>query len=272
MVILASGLAVVGFVDDHRHIAARWRLMAHGSAASAAIALLHGLPPVMLPFASATVDLGGFGYLLGALFLVWSLNLFNFMDGIDGIAASEATFVSAALAGLLWQNDVNLAFYALSLAVVCVGFLVWNCPPAKIFMGDVGSSFIGFLLGVLILLGSHRDWVIGIVGLILFAVFVVDATLTLLRRLLRGQKCYQAHCTHAYQHVAKRYQTHGHARVVIGVWLINLVYLLPLATIAFKVPSYAWCCLIIAYAPLFGLAYRCNAGIPVATPVATLET
>ena len=260
--LVAIGLIVagVGFWDDHRHVPARWRLLAHFCAALLVMLCLQGLPTVPLPFAFGELDLGWSGYLLGLLFLVWVLNLFNFMDGADGIAASEALFVSAGLAGFMWGINVNLALLALSLAVVCLGFLVWNWPPAKIFMGDVGSSFIGFMLGVLILLFSHTNSLFGIMGLILFAVFVVDASVTLFRRVLTGHKCYEAHCDHAYQRLVRRYQPNGHFRVVTGMTLINIGYLLPLATIAFKVPNYAWMCLMLAYIPLIVLAYLFKAG------------
>lgn len=257
---VALGVAGIGFWDDHRHIAAHWRLLAHVAAALCAMLLLHGLPLLPLPLGFGIIDFGWFGYLLGLLFLVWSLNLFNFMDGIDGIAASEAIFVAAGLAWFMRDINLNLTLLALCLAVMCLGFLVWNWPPAKIFMGDVGSGFIGFMLGVLIVLFSHTNSVFGYVGLILFAVFVVDASFTLLRRIFTGQKFYEAHCSHAYQLLTKRCQSNGHFRVLLGVILVNLGYLLPLAAIAFKEPEYAWVCLLMAYTPLIFIAYRLKAG------------
>jgi Fuc2NAc and GlcNAc transferase len=257
---IALGVAAIGLWDDHRHIPARWRLLVHVFAATLALLCLQGLPGLPLPFALGSIDLGWMGYALGLLFLTWVLNLFNFMDGIDGIAAAEAIFVAAGLAWFMRDINGDLTLLALSLAIVCLGFLVWNWPPARIFMGDVGSSFIGFMLGVLILLFSHTHSVFGFIGLILFAVFVTDASVTLLQRLLSGQKWYEAHCSHAYQLLAKRYGPVGHLRVDIGIILINLGYLLPLATIAFNAPDYAWVCLLLAYAPLIFLAYVLKAG------------
>lgn len=258
---LGLGVAVIGFLDDHQPIAARWRFMVHVLASALAILLLDGLPKIPLPWIGQ-FDLAWLGYTLGGLFLVWSINLFNFMDGIDGIATTEAIFVAAALAGFMWGIDPHLSLLVLCFAVICAGFLVWNWPPAKIFMGDVGSGFIGFMLGVLIVLCSHIQSIFGFIGLILFAVFVVDASVTLLWRFLSGQRWYEAHCSHAYQLVAKQYTRHGHLRVVIGVMVINLGYLLPLAWLAFNQPDYAWIWLMIAYIPLIGLALRLKAGHP----------
>ncbi|NOT86291.1 MAG: glycosyltransferase family 4 protein [Methylococcaceae bacterium] len=260
LVSVSLGVAVIGFWDDHRHIAARWRLFGYGIAALWAILLLQGLPKLPLPLGLGTLYFGWSGYALGLLFLAWTLNLFNFMDGTDGIAAAEAIFVATGLAWFMQDINANLALLALCLAVVCLGFLVWNWPPAKIFMGDVGSSFIGFMLGVLIVLFSHTHIVFAYIGLILFAVFIVDASFTLLRRIVSGQKYYEAHCSHAYQLLAKRHQPKGHLRVLLGVILVNLGYLFPLAALAFKLPDYAWACLLSAYLPLIYMAHTLKAG------------
>lgn len=249
LTLIGLGIALLGFLDDHGHVPVRWRMLTHLSASALA---LYFLPP--LPF---LMSFGWVGYVLGVLFLTWSLNLFNFMDGIDGIAGSEALFVATALAGFAWESDPTNAKYALCLAVVIAGFLLWNWPPAKIFMGDVGSGFIGFMLGVLILNLSQSNLVFVVTGLILFALFVVDASFTLIWRLLSGQKFYQAHCSHAYQHAAKRY---GHLKVVLLVWIVNLCYLLPLAILAFNNPAYVWGVMFCAYLPLIGLAYFFKAG------------
>ena len=256
-------VAVIGFCDDHGEVAARWRFLTHLLAALIALELLNGFPAILLPAPLDTL-LGRFsfnpgllGYPLGTLCLVWSLNLFNFMDGTDGIAASEALFVSLALAGYLFFIDQNLCAVTLSLAAACAGFLLWNWPKAKIFMGDVGSGFIGLLLGLLILLASEQAAVLLYCGLILFGVFVVDASYTLVFRLVSGQKWYAAHCSHTYQHAAKRY---GHLRVLLATWAINLGWLLPVSLWIFQHPSHALAGIGLAYLPLTYLAYRFKAG------------
>ena len=256
-------VAFIGFCDDHAHVAARWRLLTHIFAAGLALYFLNDLPQLLLPqpfnilIGHAYLNLGWFGFLIGVLLLVWSLNLFNFMDGTDGIAASEAVFVSAALAGYLYFIDLTLFSVTSSLAAACLGFLLWNWPKAKIFMGDVGSGFLGLLLGILILMAAQQAAVLLYCGLILYGIFIVDASYTLLVRLFSGQKWYDAHCSHTYQQAAKRY---GHLRVLLVCWAINLCWLAPISLLVFLNPGYAlWGCLF-AYLPLIALAYFFKAG------------
>jgi Fuc2NAc and GlcNAc transferase len=254
--LLGMLISAIGFWDDHQHIAARWRFLVHFLVAMLALFFLPGFPEFYL--ASFKIDLGVAGYFCAAIFLVWTLNLFNFMDGIDGIAASEAVFVSAALAGFVYTSNPDLAWIGLTLASSCLGFLIWNWPAAKIFMGDVGSGFLGFILGLLILFSAHHEPVLIYTGLILFAVFIVDATYTLLCRYVNGAKWYQAHCSHAYQNLARHY---CHLSVLLTVWAINLFWLLPMAYLAYHFFDYAWAILVLAYLPLIGVAFRFEAGI-----------
>ncbi|MBD9359851.1 MraY family glycosyltransferase [Methylomonas fluvii] len=256
-------VAVIGFCDDHGEVAARWRFLTHLLAAIIALELMSNLPVLLIPapfdalFGRLSINPGWLGYPLGALFLVWVLNLFNFMDGTDGIAASEALFVSSALAGYLFFIDQSLCAVALSLAAACGGFLLWNWPKAKIFMGDVGSGFIGLLLGLLILLAAQQVAVLLYCGLILFGAFIVDASYTLAVRMFSGQKWYAAHCSHTYQRAAKRY---GHLPVLLATWAINCGWLLPISLWIFKHPSHALAGIALAYLPLIYLAYRFKAG------------
>ncbi|OYT94363.1 MAG: glycosyl transferase [Pseudomonas sp. PGPPP3] len=150
------------------------------------------------------------------------------MDGIDGIAGVEAVTVCLGGALLYWLlGQGSLALLPLLLAAASAGFLYWNFPPAKIFMGDAGSGFLGLVLGILSLQAAWAAPQLLWCWLILLAVFVVDATFTLLRRLIRGDKVYEAHCSHAYQYASRR---HGrHLPVTVAVLAINLIWLLPLA-------------------------------------------
>jgi len=138
-----------------------------------------------------------------------------------------------------------------------LGFLLLNWPPAKIFMGDVGSGFLGFVLGLLILIYNQDTAIFLVVGLMLFSVFITDATYTLLTRVLTGEKWYQAHCTHAFQHTAKRY---GHLRVLLAMWAINLFWVLPVTIVVFVKPEYGLLGMIAVYMPLIFLVYKFNAG------------
>ncbi|MGK2915936.1 MAG: MraY family glycosyltransferase [Porticoccaceae bacterium] len=243
----ASVVAAIGFLDDHDPVPVRWRLAVQVAAALWALGWLGGLPPLVA--AGATVDLGWLGHVLAAVYLVWLLNLYNFMDGIDGIAGVEAVAVglSAALLSLWVPAAAGEALVPASLAMAALGFLYWNFPPARIFMGDVGSGFIGLVFGILSLhaatIAPHLLWA----WLILLGVFVVDATWALIRRLLAGEKIFQAHRSHGYQVAARRW---GHRRVTVAVAVIDGCWLLPLAALVALDRLEGVIAVVIAYAPL----------------------
>jgi len=252
-------VALVGFVDDHGHIAARWRLLVHFAAAAWGLFWLGGMPPIAL-FGQVLVP-GWLSLGLGLLGLVWLLNLYNFMDGIDGIAGVEAVTVCA---GALVIERVAApggdgGLVAALLGISVLGFLFWNFPRARIFMGDAGSGFIGLLLGLNAIrsgwAGAELLWC----WLILLGVFIVDATVTLIRRGVRGETIYEAHRSHAYQFAARHYG--AHQPVTLGVGLLNLLWLFPLSLLV----ALGWLDgavgLLIAYAPLLWLAWRFKAGV-----------
>lgn len=234
-----GGLAVatVGFLDDRRPLPARLRFAVHVAAALWCLGWLGGLPLLLL--GSRSVDLGWAGYLLGVPAIVWVLNLFNFMDGIDGIAGAEAVFVvgAGAVFAALLLPDSGTAHLAGVTCAACAGFLLWNWPPAKIFMGDVGSGYLGYAIAALALAAGHEAPVSLWIWLILGGGFFVDATVTLIRRSLRGDKVYQAHRSHAYQWLARRWQ--AHCPVTLALVAINLGWLLPCAWLAFRQPDWA---------------------------------
>ena len=191
-------VAIAGHLDDRQKISgATVRLVLH---AISAIILIVGVGiPSKLTLFDQTVNSGIVGSILGVLYLVWLLNLFNFMDGTDGIAASEAIFVCTAGAFLSYYvlSDANHSAAAIILAASTFGFMLYNWSPAKIFMGDVGSGYLGVLIGGLSLSAANQDPDLLWVWIILLAVFVSDATVTLIRRLLRKQKPHVAHRSHA---------------------------------------------------------------------------
>jgi Fuc2NAc and GlcNAc transferase len=256
-------VALVGFLDDRGHIAARWRLLAHFAAAAWALAWLGGAPPLLV--FGVSFDLGWLGVLLAAVYLVWLLNLYNFMDGIDGIASVEAIAVGVGGA-LLYAltGHPGLAMAPLALAAAAGGFLLWNFPPARIFMGDAGSGFLGIVLGVLSLQAAWQAPQLLWSWAILLGVFVVDATLTLLRRLLRGEKVYEAHRSHAYQHASRRYGRH--LPVTLAVAAIDLFWLLPIALWVGAGGLDGLLGVTIAYVPLLALAVKFRAGMPESGP------
>ena len=159
MILIGCGalVAITGFLDDRQLLSyARSRLAIHFVAAAIAVSALGGLPT--LPVFGTDVSLGLFGGILAAVYLVWLLNLFNFMDGIDGISGAEVVSVCGAAAFLIHRttHDYNIASLPLALAAATLGFLVFNWPPAKIFMGDVGSGFVGFIIGVFSLIAADK--------------------------------------------------------------------------------------------------------------------
>ena len=256
--LLGSGflVAVVGFWDDQGHIAARWRLLSHFVAVSWVVFWLGGIPEFQL--LGFNINTGWAGIVAVVFLLVWLLNLFNFMDGIDGIAASETIFVACAGAYFSWLNgSENLIYIALILAAATMGFLILNWSPAKIFMGDVGSGFLGLMLGI-IAYASVLQGVSIWIWLILLAVFLVDSGVTLLRRILNGKKWYEAHCSHAYQHAAREW---GHKRVTISAIIINLFWLFPLAVLSYFKPDLGLWITLLAFTPLIIIALKFKAGI-----------
>ncbi|WP_339444600.1 glycosyltransferase family 4 protein [Pseudomonas hunanensis] len=250
-------IAIIGFMDDHGHIPARWRLVGHFIAAFWMLGWLGGLPPLTL--FGWEVDLGWFGGVLAAVYLVWLLNLYNFMDGIDGIASIEAITVCLGAASL--YSLAGLASHAvlpMLLAAAVAGFLFWNFPPAKIFMGDAGSGFLGIVLGGLSLRAAWVAPELLWCWLILLGVFIVDATYTLVRRLLRGDKVYEAHRSHAYQFASRKFGRH--LPVTLAVAVLNLCWLLPIAFCVAQLGLDGAVGVVLAYIPLVLLAVRFRAG------------
>lgn len=257
--LIGSGfcIALVGFLDDHGHIAARWRLVAHFCSAAWLLYWLGGLPP--LDIFSFTLASGIFSFVIGVFYVVWLLNLYNFMDGIDGLASAQA--ISVTIGGVLLYflvNEPQFALLPVTLACAVAGFLVWNFPPAKIFMGDAGSGFLGVILAGLSIQAGWVQPQLFFSWLILLGVFIVDATLTLLMRLIRGQKVYEAHRSHAYQHAAIRYRSHFIVTMVVLV--INIVWLLPMAYLVAMQTVTGAAGMLIAYIPLLLLAIWFRAG------------
>ncbi len=252
-----GGVALLGFLDDHGHIAARWRLIGHFIAASWVLYWVAGFPTLVI-FGLA-VDFGIFAYAIAALYLVWMLNLYNFMDGIDGIASIQAITACFGAAFLYYISGFEqLMWTPLLLACSVIGFLYWNFPPARIFMGDAGSGFLGIMLASLSLQASAAAPLFIWVWLILLGVFIVDATFTLSRRLLRGEKVYEAHRSHAYQFASRHFG--NHITVSLAVAAIIVFWLLPIASLVVVSGLDGAVALLIAYAPLIFLAIKFNAG------------
>jgi Fuc2NAc and GlcNAc transferase len=249
-------VALIGFIDDRKSQPAILRFAVHIVAATIVVILLM---KGYLRAGAAELWVGGF---LAIAALTWVANLFNFMDGIDGIAASEAAFIMAAAAMLHWYfgGDLGITCAMLNLAAAALGFLLWNWPPAKIFMGDVGSGFLGFVIGSFAIYTSLVGSVPLSVWVILSAAFVTDATATLILRILRGDRWTEAHRMHAYQHLAIRWKSHS--AVTLTITIINLLWLFPCALLELQVPRLEPLWLSLAVLPLLGAALISGAGRP----------
>jgi Fuc2NAc and GlcNAc transferase len=257
--LLGAGLAVaaVGFADDVHELPVHWRLCVHLAAAVWAWALVGR----DVEWAALTGGLlpSWLGPVVVVLGLVWLLNLFNFMDGIDGIAAVQT--VCACVGGALLAACAGVAdgwVVPLVLAAAVGGFLVWNWPPARIFLGDVGSGFLGLTVGLMALDAARSQPKLLWGWAVLLAVFVSDASMTLLRRALRGERVYVAHRNHAYQRLARRWGDHRPVTVLVGV--IDLLWLLPLALATVRWPAAAAALTVLAYAPLVAGVWCLGAG------------
>ena len=210
----AFGLALVSFADDLRSLPISVRLAAHFTAAAVALAMV---APIGGDAAALT--------LVTVLAIAWMTNLYNFMDGADGLAGGMALIGFAAYAAAASQaGDVALALGSASVASAAAAFLAYNFPPARLFMGDAGSIPLGFLAGILgacgVFTGAWRPWF----PLAVFSPFIVDATVTIVRRLVRGERVWIAHRGHYYQ------------RLVLGGWSLRrlafVAYALMMATSA----------------------------------------
>lgn len=193
------GLGLISYVEDRREIPRRYRLLAQLGAAG--MLLAGGLEIQHLEFAGAGLALAPWlAASLTLLYCVWMTNLYNFMDGMDGLAAGMALFGFATLAWLGGRaGDLDFALICALVATASGGFLIWNFPPARIFMGDTGSTGLGFLAAALSLWGNQAGLFPLWVALLVFSPFILDATLTLLLRLLRGERIWSAHRDHCYQ-------------------------------------------------------------------------
>jgi UDP-N-acetylmuramyl pentapeptide phosphotransferase/UDP-N-acetylglucosamine-1-phosphate transferase len=214
----ASLLAAVSWVDDLRGLSPGIRLLAHVIAVTIGILMLPEAHNWLEAWLGPTLYFVG----LGALW-IWWINLFNFMDGIDGLAASEAAAVGGGLllfATIGVGEDPAAALCAAGLFGAAIGFLWWNWSPARIFLGDVGSVPLGYLSGFLLLgMAARGHWRI---AAILPLYFLADATITLLRRLLRGERIWQPHRQHFYQKAVRDGLDHGAVvkRVIVADLLL----------------------------------------------------
>ncbi len=249
-------LMIISALDDHRGITAKWRVLVHLWVAAS-------LPA--LDFAPGNLDLPGFTLALPigiaipltVIFTIWMINLYNFMDGMDGFAGGMAVTGFAALAWL-GRTDSGFAAFCLTVAAASAGFLVHNFPPAKIFLGDTGSTTLGFLAAVCSLWGSQAGLFPFWTALLIFSPFSVDATVTLLRRLWRGERVWEAHRSHYYQRLVLL--GWGHRRTVLAEYALMLTCA-GSALLAVQLPPGAQATLAGLWIAIYGLLMMAVSGL-----------
>ena len=266
----AAVLAAVGLRDDIKHLPARVRFGVHVVVCVGLLVALGDMPALALRVGLEFQVMGWILFGLSLLAGVWWINLFNFMDGIDGIAGTEAVFMllaGAVLAAWSQPEAMSSPAWLLMLFVVAatVGFLLLNWPPAKIFMGDVGSTWLAFMVFALALLSVQSGWLSYATWVVLAAAFVTDATVTLITRMLRGERWCEAHHSHAYQRLSRRWQGDrkaGHRSVTLLVAAVNGLWLAPWAWACVQWPAGSVAFVVAAYLPLVLTALWLGAGRP----------
>ena len=261
-VLLAVGacLALLGLWDDMRPVSPAIRLTLQLLVAGCGTLLLSALPPL------SARALPPVFLVAGILLCVLWINLYNFMDGIDGLAGSEGVFLLLAPLALgLMRTPAALdnpyPWWVVAIAVATLAFLLFNWQPARIFMGDAGSIFLGWAIAASAAAELLAGWISPWQAAILPACFLTDSLVTLARRAVRGEAIWQAHRRHAYQHLSRRLGSHR--RVVLGVIAIDLLWLLPLAVVTSLLPEAAAPGLtVLAYAPLVAVTLLAGAGRP----------
>jgi len=191
-------------------------------------------------------------FLVASFLLVWLINAYNFIDGIDGMAISAAILIISTLVLTIYivddsRNSIELMLILLVLLASCIGFLFFNWPTASIFMGDSGSIFLGYCFGALIVYSTINDKISFFTWLIVFGYYLSDTTITTLIRIIIVKKWYGTHRSHAYQNLARVLK--NHSIVTNGVIIYHLLWLLPLAISSVLMPEFKFLAVLLAFLP-----------------------
>ena len=243
---------LLGFIDDLFNVGAIKKLFFHTILSAWSIYWLELGIFLDINWIPHSISIG-----LSILFLVWVINAYNFIDGIDGLAISGATFISGGLIliMIITNNSSDLTIIYFSLLACALAFIIFNWPPAKIFMGDSGSIFLGYIIGTLFLLTIKRGDVTVWTWLVIFGYFFADTTVTQLMRILLVKKWYKAHRSHAYQNLARI--TGSHLKITSAIIFYHFVWLLPLMIFSIKLPNLSMFAAALAVFPamLFAVKY-----------------
>jgi Fuc2NAc and GlcNAc transferase len=251
-------ILILGYWDDLHSLSAVLRLTFHFLAAL----FIFGL--ISAGFSKAVVisflpNWPWLSAIFCILFIAWFINLYNFMDGCDGLATSIGMVGSGLIAILSYMAGNNdLAIIYVVLAYALAGFLIFNWHPAKVFMGDAGAYYLGYIFGSLALVSKMYYDSSLYLHLIIFGLFIVDATWTLLRRLFRRERVFQGHHMHAFQKLIDR--GWGHARVTSLYILITVLWLFPMAAFSMNFQTMSFLFVVVAYIPIFIFVLYLKAG------------
>lgn len=253
LIALPLAMALLGLIDDFINLKIQSRLFVQLTLA--AIGIYSCLEDTTLPLLNIVLIAG---FLV--LTLTWSTNLYNFMDGINGIATLQAISTCIAMGFIFFARGIETEATTLLLIIgcACVGFIYWNFPNAKIFMGDTGSLFLGFIFGLLAIKTSLNSLEIATAWLVVMAIFICDASYTLCVRLLSGQKFYLPHRNHSYQKLAL--QLGSHSKTSLLVFTVNILWLFPIAFLTASTLIHPILALLLAYCPLIIIAIKLKAG------------
>lgn len=215
-------VSTVSLIDDFYSLSFVWRLVAHSIAAAAVIFELGYISVIDLPLTEIDLNLGIYGAAITFIWIVWIINAYNFMDGIDGIASVQALVAAGgwAITGL-WLGNWVYGVFSLAIFSATLGFLLHNWQPAKIFMGDIGSAFLGFVFAVLPLTFSSASDGAGkkmpVLGVAFLWLFLFDSVVTFIRRLFKGQKVWTPHREHFYQRMVISGYSHAFISKMYGM-------------------------------------------------------
>ncbi|NGN40210.1 glycosyltransferase family 4 protein [Mesorhizobium sp. CGMCC 1.15528] len=260
ILLLSLAFAMLGLLDDIVSLRSALRFPIQ----MLLICILIGAMPALPAIEIFGLTISGWPLLAVIAFVgLWWINLFNFMDGIDGLAGLQGIVMLLAAAILCSPHLTGIPagpvwWWFLAVAAATAGFLGMNFPPARIFMGDAGSNYLAFMIFALALLSISAGWLSYQAWAVLAAVFVCDATVTLLRRILNRERWWAGHRQHAYQHLARRLASHRSATLIYTG--VNLLFVVPLAFAANSRPQEAWLLVVVAYLILVISAVFAGAG------------
>ncbi len=230
---------IIGLLDDVRTVSVKIKGMGYLMAALCGVGIIESIQLGNILDEYISIVIWG-------MVITWAINLYNFMDGSDGLAGMQAVLAGSVMICVAYVLNLDLILY-LSLVITAssCGFLIYNFPPAKLFMGDSGSCFLGFIFGMTGYYSTRMGLLPLAFWLVLFSVFICDSALTLMMRIVSGEKWYQAHRQHAYQKLILA--GHSHRWVLIHFILLFIVLLLPMALLVLRFEKYAVYIVVLCY-------------------------